>query len=198
MSTPNLPLRYEIENTGTGAASSLQHICSSVMSEGGQQDLGQVRYASTAGTHTTATTENVIYAVCGIRLKSTHVGAVVKMLNTTLQISTASELVEWTLRLNPTTAGTFTYADETNSAVQIARGASTNTVTGGTILDGGHIESSGATGGKSGSGTNTIKNALRLGHNIAGTADRIVLCVMPIAGTSGVDVEGGLTWQELS
>ena len=108
MSTPNLPLRYEIENTGTGAASSLQHICSSVMSEGGQQELGQVRYASTAGTHTTATTENVIYAVCGIRLKSTHVGAVVKMLNTTLQISTASELVEWTLRLNPTTAGTFT------------------------------------------------------------------------------------------
>ena len=30
MSTPNLPLRYEIENDGTGAAEQLDHICTSV------------------------------------------------------------------------------------------------------------------------------------------------------------------------
>ena len=40
MSTPNLPLRYEIDNDGTGAASSMVQICSTVISEGGEQDTG--------------------------------------------------------------------------------------------------------------------------------------------------------------
>jgi len=36
MTTPNLPIRYEISNDGTGAAAEMECICSSVMSEGGQ------------------------------------------------------------------------------------------------------------------------------------------------------------------
>lgn len=34
MSTPNLPIRYSIENDGTGAASTLDHLCSTVIVEG--------------------------------------------------------------------------------------------------------------------------------------------------------------------
>ena len=34
MSTPNLPLRYQIENTGSGIASSIECICCAVLSEG--------------------------------------------------------------------------------------------------------------------------------------------------------------------
>lgn len=198
MSTPNLPLRYEISNDGTGSASSLEHICASVMSEGGTQDLGQVRYASTGGTHVDLTSENTVYALIGIRLKSAYIGSAVKILNASIQLHTASHQCEWTIRLNPTVAGTFTYSDQTNSAVQIATGATANTVTGGTIISGGHIESSGATGGKAGSEESELVNALRLGANIAGTVDTIVVCLMPIAGSSNVDAEAGITWQELS
>ena len=39
MSTPNLPLRYTIETDGTEAAE-LDHICSSVISEGGLEETG--------------------------------------------------------------------------------------------------------------------------------------------------------------
>ncbi len=44
-----------------------------------------------------------------------------------------------------------------------------------------------------------VDSALRLGVKIDGTTlDTIVLCVRPVAGTTGLDVEGSITWRELS
>ncbi len=197
MSTPNLPLRSEIINNGSGVAASLTQICSTVISEGGSQDLGQVRYASTDGTHTTATTENTIYAVLGIRLKANYIGASVKQLNAALQIQSGTDRVEWMLIFNPTVAGTFTYADEALSAVQIARGATANTVTGGYKMAGGYVESGGSQTGSAGSGSAGLDTAILLGSLIDGTVDTIVLCVRPIGGTTSVQVEGSMTWREL-
>ena len=198
MTTPNLPLRSEISNDGSGAADSMTQICSTVISEGGSQDLGVIRYASTDGTHTTATTENTIYAVLGIRLKSNYLGAAVNVLNAALQIQSATDKCEWILIGNPTVAGTFTYADESYSAIQVARGATANTVTGGIKWAGGYIESGGAQSGSAGSASAGIANAIRLGSAIDGTPDEIVLCVRPIGGSTSVEVEGALTWRELT
>lgn len=197
MSTPNLPLRSEIVNSGTGGADSLIQICSTVISEGGSEDLGMVRYASTAGTHLDANTENTIYALIGIRLKSEYIGATVKQLHTALQLHTASSKVEWVIKLNPTVAGVFTYNDQTNSAVQIALGATANTVTDGIDINGGFIESGGVTSGSAGSDSRGLANAIYLGSKIDGTVDTLVLCVRPIAGSTNVDIEGSLTWREL-
>ena len=198
MTTPNLPLRTEIINDGSGAADSITQICSTVISEGGSQEIGSVRYASTDGTHTSTVNENTVYAVLGIRLKSNYIGATIKLLNTALQLHTGSSKVEWFLLFNPTVAGTFTYADESRSAVQIARGASTNTVTNGYKITGGFLESGGVQAGYSGSGSAGIDNAIRLGSLIDGTLDEIVLCVRPIGGSTAVDVEGSLTWREVT
>ena len=197
MTTPNLPLRSEITNDGSGATDSLEQICSTVASEGGSQDLGVTRFASTEGTHVDVATENTIYAVLGIRLKAEYLGATIKILNATLQIHTATDKVEWMLILNPTVGGSFTYADEANSAIQTAKGATANTITGGTKLAGGYIESGGNASGAAGSAEKGIDSALRLGALIDGTPDTIVLAVRPIAGSSDVDVEGALTWREL-
>ena len=197
MSTPNLPLRSEIQNDGSGAADSITQICSTVISEGGSQDLGVLRYASTAGTHIDMATENTIYAVIGIRLKSAYIGATIKLINMALQLQTASHECEWILKFNPTVAGTFTYADQANSAVQIARGTATSTVTGGYDLRGGFIESAGVASGSNGSFSGTLDNALLLGSLIDGTVDQIVLCARPIAGSTDVDIEGSLTWREI-
>lgn len=197
MSTPNLPLRSEISNDGNGAADTITQICSTVISEGGSQELGVLRYASTAGTHVDANTENTIYAVLGIRLKSEYIGASIKILNASIQIQTGSDRLEWKLILNPTVAGTFTYADQTNSAVQIAKGATANTVTGGIDITGGFAESGGNQSGNVGSAERGIDNALLLGSLIDGTVDSIVLAVRPIGGSADVDVEGSLTWREL-
>lgn len=198
MSTPNLPIRYSIENDGTGDADTFEHICCSVVSEGGTQDLGVLRYASTAGTHLDAASENVIYAILGIRLKSTHLGQSVKIINTALQIHTATEKCEWLLILNPTIQNTFTFTGQTNSGVEIATGGATNTVTAGTIITGGYIESGGSQSGNAGATERGIENAINLGAAIDGTQDEIILCIRPLAGSADVDVEGSITWRELT
>jgi hypothetical protein len=197
MSTPNLPARYQMITTGSSPASTMECICTTVISEGGQTKNGLLRYASTAGTHVACTSENVVYALIGIRLKSGYIGESVDLERVAIQIQDASNTGEWLVILNPTVAGTFTYNDQTNSAVQIATGASTNTVTGGVRVDGGFAESSSG-GGGSGSGQEEVRNAIRLGAAIDGTVDEIVLCWMPNGGTSGHEVEGSIHWRELS
>lgn len=197
MQTPNLPLRSEITNDGTGVAAYMDQICSTVISEGGLEDLGILRYASTAGTHIDMATENTIYAILGIRLKSAYIGSTIKLVNAALQLHTASHNCEWIIKFNPTIAGTFSYTDQTNSAVQVARGAAANTVTGGYDLVGGFIESGGNASGANGSASRQLENALLVGSSINGTVDEIVLCARPIGGSTAVDIEGSLTWREL-
>jgi hypothetical protein len=53
MSSPNLPLRYEVSNDGTGGAASVDHICSTVISEGGDNEHGIIRHFGTENTSVT-------------------------------------------------------------------------------------------------------------------------------------------------
>ena len=194
MSTPNLPLRYQIENDGTGVASSLEHICTSVMSEGGVTDNGVLRYSSTEGTHINADVANTLYAIIGIRLKSTHIGATIKIATLSMVCATTDDY-EWVLMLNPTVAVPNTWNNEANSAIQTTVGSTTvadNVVTGGTKLLGGLVKSSGAAG----SFTIEISNALLLGSAIDGSVDEIYLCCRPLA--AGADIDAGITWREIS
>ena len=193
MSTPNLPLRYRIENDSSGAASTLLHICATVTSEGGAHNLGILRYKSTGGTHVDCATENIIYAIVGLRLKSAAIAATVKLVSADLAEHAGTKNVEWILKWNPTVAGTFTYANETNSVVQTATGASGNTVTGGIEISGGFF----STDKRGGSVGIDPEDALTLGASIDGTVDEIVLCVRPIGGSSAIDIEGALTWREI-
>ena len=77
MGTATLPVRYEMENTGTVAsATSLRHICNTVISEGGHTPRVSTRSASTslAGINLS----NVSFTpVIAIRLKSDRNGGVV-------------------------------------------------------------------------------------------------------------------------
>jgi hypothetical protein len=195
MSTPNLPLRFQMVTTGASPASTMKCTCGTVISDGGAARLGVLRYRSTEGTHIDMTTENVVYAVIGLRLKTTHLGAQVSLVSMSLGEYVGSKQMEWILFFNPSIAGVFAYGDETNSSLQTAVGTSTSVVTGGTKIGGGHWESAGGQA-KGGSTVEELENALMLGASIAGTQDQIVLAVRPIAGSSAIDVEGSLTWRE--
>jgi len=92
----------------------------------------------------------------------------------------------------------FTYSDEDNSTVQTASGTATSVVTGGTVITGGFLESGGNAGGRAGVESSGVQNAIRLGAAIDGTVNTIVLCVRPINGSTGIDIEGGISWRELS
>ena len=187
MSTPNLPVRYSIENDNTGAASTLEHICSTVIAEGGMQDVGRQLYVSTGGVHLDANSADTLYAAIGIRLKSTHLDSTV-ILNSVSMLSESVADFEWVVLMNPTVAGTFTYGDVTSASIQRALGVTANTVTGGYPLAGGYQEGNG-------SFTITSSPTLLIGSAIDGTPDEMVLCVRPLSGN--LDIQSSLTLREM-
>jgi hypothetical protein len=106
MSTPNLPVRAEISNDGTGPAATLEQICVSVVSEGGVDPKG-VTHSHDNGSTAVAVAglAGARVALLGIRLRSSHLGVeiipeIVNSMATTANDDYALELV-W----NPTVAG---------------------------------------------------------------------------------------------
>jgi len=71
MSTPNLPLRYSIQTDGT-TSGSLDHICSTVISEGGIEETGILRSVDTGTAHVDADVADTTYAILGIKLKNLY------------------------------------------------------------------------------------------------------------------------------
>lgn len=190
MSSPNLPCRYEISNDGTGLSDSLVHICTSVISEGGQESNGIVLSASNSNTHIDANVAGTLYACIGMKLKSTHLSSTIINLTMSMMGTTTNDNYHWQLLLNPTVGGTFTYNNLTNSALQIAYGSTTNTITGGTLLNSGYAS-------QSTSIQSLLDNALSIGSTIANVSDALVLAVMPVGGASNLDIYASLTWREL-
>lgn len=200
MSTPNLPLRWRIENDGTGVASTTEQHCATVISEGESRDIGVKQYLSTSGTHIDLATENVVYAIHGIKLKAANLGASIKIEDISIATNTANGHFEWFLVFNPTVTGTFVYGDRANSSVQTASSAGDgatvtfseqNVVTGGIVLAGGGAA-------KGGGGDRGINNARRIGSLIDGTPDTIVLCCRPIMAATAIDIEATITYRELN
>jgi len=180
MATPNLPLRYEISNDGTGAASSLVQICSSIISEGGIQNNG-FSFGMTRGTTAFTTLNDTgIYPLISFRLKSTHFGSTVRTESLSIAC-TSTAAYHWYLILNPTVTGTaLVFSDVVNSSVE----ASTNTtnatkVTGGTILTSGVGQST-----NEGGVNLSSPNDFALGSTIAGVSDILVLAIQRITGTT--------------
>lgn len=188
--SPNHSIRYEIRSSG--GSSSMAHICSSVMSEGGAQRTGTVRSTNTGSTAVDANTSGTRYALIGMRLKTSHLDINIAVEGVSVMSSTTSNFA-WEVYLNPTVAGTFTYNDQTNSASQIALGdnandPSTSTVTGGTLI------ASGLVSNNQDSVQSSIPSNLRIGAKIDGTQDEVVLCAYHFTGTE--DYYGAITWRE--
>lgn len=187
MSTPNLPLRYQIENTGAGAASSIECICGAVLSEGGNELVATNLYVS-SGTTAIAATKAQSNALLGIRLKSAYKGCTIDILDTGLYCSTI-DAYEWKLMFNPVVAGTFTFADVSNQPIQSAVGnGTTNIASGGTVIAGGYGTA------KSASDASSLKSLLKLGSSITGTMDTLVFCVYPL-GNNAMDSYASINYR---
>lgn len=77
MQTAILPLRYEIANTGTTASSStLQAICSTVISEGGYEQTSQ-NYVARPGGTVGVTVGTSFVPIISIRVNSSYYGAII-------------------------------------------------------------------------------------------------------------------------
>ena len=134
-STPNLPLRYEIENSGAGGAASLLHICASVITEGGRQESGVVQGLNRENTTLTTLNDADVYPLIGVRLKSSYLGAVIKYLNNNILCTSTADFAYYIL-LRPTVVGVApTWISLANSAVEYCYPLNTTKLTGGVILE---------------------------------------------------------------
>lgn len=191
MSMPNLPLRYELRNDGTGAANSLTHICATVISEGGFAETGIVRGINRGVTALVTNNDTAIYPVIAIRLNSSYLHATIKISNLSV-VCTSTSAYNWYLILNPTVVGTaLSFSVVTNSAVDadVSR-LNTTTLTGGTILSSGTSFQT-----NDGAAVTNIPTDFALGSTIAGVSDIIVLAVQRITGTSE-SFYASLNWRE--
>jgi hypothetical protein len=197
MSNPNLPIRIEIDNDGTGAIDSIEHICTTVVSEGGVQPNGVIR-SEDIGTLATddiaAAAPGTVYAVCGIRLKTNYLSADIRETFISLiENSGANNPFLWKLHFNPTVTTSLVYADVANSAVQFAPGDGT-TPANNVITDDGTVIASGYQARQDANANVPLDSALRLGSLIDGTRDELVLSGTPI--TNNQLYFGGLSWRE--
>ncbi len=197
METPNLPVRYEISSSG--GSGKLDHICSTVMSEGGREDSGfihgvaQQKPADASASYSNANSIGTRYALLGLRLKSTALGSTIILEDISI-ISVTSDNYLWEILIDPTVAGTFTYAGIGDEAVEIAYGDVVTNPSSNTVGTDGHII---MTGYGSGSSTIDIKfpSNFSIGSAIDGTPQELILCVTPL--TSNLDIAGAINWREL-
>ena len=190
MSTPNLPIRYSIENSGTGGAAGITQICNCVMSEGGSSSAGSKRHIN-RDTGLLTNNDLLYYPIIALRLGSSYIGTKITIDNVSV-LDSSNNLFCFKLFLNPTITGTaLSFSALTNSGIEydISRTNAT-TVSGGTVLDGGM-----ATNSSPATATPIDLGSLRLGSNIAGTSDIIVLAAQRLSGATATFF-GSIVFQE--
>ena len=202
MSTPNLPLCYEMQGSAANAAADLEHICATVISEGGSISLGQHRVADRAITGITQDTNGGadLIPLISIRLNSDEIDATIMPEMVAVHcLDTA--VYRWALILNPDIAGSdaVSWVDVLNSAIEydVTRD-NTNIVSNGEVIASGYVENT-----NQGSSPLSFASLLTpfLGeHYDSGVlvADELVLCAQRADGTAtAVNFLGGITWREL-
>jgi hypothetical protein len=190
MSTPNLPIRYEIINDGTGAEASITHICSTVICEGGFADTGVLRGIPRTTSLVTGNDTN-FYSLIAIRMASSQLGATIRP-STGSIICTSTAAYAWQLVLNPTVLGTpLAFSSVLNSAVEadVSR-TSASTISGGTIVAAGVAQSVSESGVVLG-----LPSDIQIGSTIAGVSDVLVLAVSRLTGNAET-FYGALNWRE--
>jgi hypothetical protein len=188
MQTPNLPIRWEIENLNSGAANSrLDSICCSAMVEGSTEQIGISRSADRGITGTTV--GGTLRPIISIRLKSSHNRATVIPDGISFLAAGSGSDIYWALILNPTiTGGTAaSWTSLTNSAIEfdVAQDGAASL---GTVIDSGY-------GAKNNEVQEAINSVLSIASDFGGTSDILSLCVQKIGG--GTDtLYGAISWLE--
>lgn len=189
LSIPNLPIRYEIRQTGANGGT-MKQICCTIISEGGEQNYGTVRSIDVGNT-ATAITSNDSLALLVIRTNPAKIASFtrLKKVNVAPKGTTAAKIE---LLLNAEAAGpAYTWTDVPNSNLQYAIGTSTNIISAhGTQLQAGFF-------GKQGTGITLDLGEIttNFGSSIDGTVDTITVSVTPLG--SNDDYWGSIDWVDL-
>jgi hypothetical protein len=184
MQTAILPLRYEIFTTGTtSGAATLQQICSTVISEGGYEQISQPFVARNPST-VTLTLAATFYPIVSIRLNSSYLGAVVIPSGFTfLPIGSAN--YEIVLVKNATLTGATWGSTLCSGQVDVDTGASGSSITPGADNIIQTIYATATNQAQSSLTSPTGYNLdLQLGVSLAGASDTYTLAARTISGAT--------------
>ena len=203
MTTANLPVRYEIENTGVSASNtSLRQIFTAVISEGGfEEELGTPFSASNGATEIAVTTRRPVLSIRPIQTFNgiTNRGLIIPEAFSVFSEDTAA-FVEIVYGGTLTNAS-FADIDATNSIAQ--RDIAADAISGGIVIAPEFVTSGGVGSNRqSGVGKSSLLSKLPLTLNIAGAhptspfTDSLSVVVTSMPG-GATDVSGALRWREL-
>jgi hypothetical protein len=190
MQTANLPIRYEIETTGTiSGAATLQQVCSSCMIEGGYSPQGVIQSIGTASlAGVTLTTAGTFYNLGTIKIKSGRPYALIIPQGFIASAVSNSDF-EVQLRQNATPSTAFSYTSYSDNIEYDLDG--TKTITGGTIINRTYLSGKGVSIENFGDGFNF---EYQLGQTIAGASDTLTLCAKGASNNDGVI--GSIKWYD--
>lgn len=197
MTTACLPIRYEIFNTAnTANTSSLDQICSSVISEGGYELRGRPRSAGQPNANTLydMTAAGTFYPVVAIRLKSDRLDSIIVPKNINLLGVGNNTRVHWKVINGATVSGGLWISAGSDSAVEY--NANGTSMSGGTTLVQGFVgvnNQSGATASLD-SG-DTFKYQL---ERNSFTSTPTVLVLAATGSANGDDALGAIDWEEIT
>jgi hypothetical protein len=197
MQTPNLPVRWEVQNSGIPSGiATVDAICCSVQSEGGANPLAIQRTASRNVSGANADT--TLQSVFNIRLKSAYNRATVFPLNGSVVTTDNGTDYYGQLLLNPTfTVAPVAWVPIGSSAVEYSLEQSV--ITGGVVLSEfyGISTSPGASGSALTTTSADLNSALALASDYAGTSDVLTIAVRTLSGSTSASMYAWIDWLEL-
>ena len=201
MTTANLPVRYEIENTGAASAVTMKWICYAVDTEGGDEGQLPIQLSVDSGVTAKALATASSMPVIALRAKTTGPNSVPNRAQIILRAINASVLgnfsAHFRLILNPTTltanGGAVTWTSGGALAEFATFSAAGDTVAGGTVIDSFNVAAAATV---KGSADADIFRRFPLVYTELGSVqDTVVLVGQSIGGAS--NAYGSLTFQEV-
>jgi hypothetical protein len=192
MTTACLPIRYEIENTGS-ASGTMKQICSTVMSEGGYENITKQWAATRTATIASTAVASGWAPVVSIRLKAGRTDSIIIPSQVHIIGTGNSSIYEYSLIRNATITG-GDWVTHTVSGGSVEYNINSTSMSGGSVEDSGIFASSNQS-----SALLNIEMQTRLdqqlGRTIAGVSDTLTLAARHLA--SGGDVYGTLNWNSV-
>jgi len=198
ITTASLPLRYEIENTGTtSTASTLKQVCSTVISEGGYELRGaQLAVSVPVTSPVSLATAGTYYPLMSVRLKTTpnRLDAIVILTALSVLGTSSNTIYNWQVIAGGTTSGGTWVSAGTDSAVEYKIDG--GSITGGRTLASGYINST----NQSSPTVDILKESLfttQLERNsFTGTPFELTLAIT--ASTNSAVAYGSVDFEEIS
>lgn len=187
MTYSNQPVRYEIRQVGAGTGN-MKHICCSVISEGGEEDVGTLVTAAITGT-AVAVSDTSFTPILAVRLHPNNPNLVATLKQLDI-INNSSKNLIYQVMLNPTFSTPLTYNNLDSTHLQYALGGTSYSITNnGYVM----ITNFALAAQRSGESTEVVNKILgRIGSSINGIPDQLVLAGKLIGNGSNNDVHASM------